>query len=295
MSFFDRLKEAFRAWQADKAPRLGASLAYYAIFSLAPLLVVAVGIAGLILKNATAQVAVIAQAQSLVGTSGADLVRQLLGTVSHGNGNILAIVIGGVTTLVGAVGIFGQLRDALDTIWHDQAANGIKGTILQYATSFILLLLVSGLLLLSLALSAMLGFIAHRFAQIPFLIWQLADLALSFGLTFLLFALMFRTASSRQPHWKVVWPSAVLTAALFTMGKYLLSVYLGHSGVSTAYGAAGSLAVILLWLYYSAQIFLFGAEYLQILERPAIAPPSLAKQLLLLGLIPLARRFLHRK
>ena len=254
----------------------------------------AVGIAGLVLHTNRAEATIITQATTVIGPSGAALIQQMLSSVNRPTGNIFAIAIGGLTTVIGALGIFSQLRDALDTIWHNSSSTrGFKKTAAQYFTSFLLLLGVSSLLLVSLITELLLTIIARSLGG-SLLIWHYFDLIASFGLTLLLFALLFRTASSRAPHWRVVWPAATLTAFLFTVGKYVISAYLTHSSVASAYGVAGSLTIILLWLYYSAQIVLFGAEYLRVLETPLIQRPLL-RQLFLLSIIPLARRILRRR
>ena len=296
MGFVERLHLAFTAWQADKAPRLGASLAYYALFSIAPLLVVATGVAGLFLQDAHARSIVIKFGEDSLGPSGGDLTSQLLISISKQSGNVLAVTIGSAVALVGGLGIFIQLRDALDTVWQKSAsARSIKKTIGEYLSSFVLLLLIGILLLASLAISSLLAEISRILHILPLAAWQLLDLVVALGSAVLLFALLLRTASSHRPRWKFVWPAAFLTAALFGVGRLILGIYFRHSGISSAYGAAGSLAAVLLWLYYTAQIILFGAEYLFILERAAEKPSVLSKRIFLLGAIAIAQRLLRRR
>jgi len=263
MNLWSVVKEAGSRWLEDKAPRLGAALAYYAIFSMAPLLVIAIGIAGLVFGQEAAQGALTGQMENLVGEQGAKAVRALLESADQPSTGLLGSLLGLVMLLFGAGGLFGQLQDALNTIWGVQPkpGQGIMGLLRERFLSISMVLGVAFLLLVSLIASTVVSAMGTLLG-----VWQIsvvgnaATFLVDLGVVTLLFAMIFRFLPDAKIAWHDVWLGAIVTALLFSVGKFLIGLYLGHGGVPTAYGATGSLAALLVWLYYASQIFLFGAE-----------------------------------
>ncbi len=256
-------------WGEDKVPRLGASLAYYTIFSIAPLLVIAIAIAGLVLDPGEVQQAVLTQMGGLVGPDGAELIKTMLESAQKPATGLLAAGLGVITLLFGALGVFGQLQDALNTIWEvkPKPGRGLRGVMQDRLLSLSMVLVVGFLLLVSLVvstgLSAVGGLVGGLLPQSEFFL-SLVNFVISFLVITLLFALMFKYLPDAQIDWRDVGVGAAITALLFTVGKQLIGLYLGNAGVTSSYGAAGSLVVLLLWVYYSSQIFLLGAEFTQV-------------------------------
>ena len=260
------LRESFEKWSADKAPRLGAALSYYTVFSLVPLLVLAISIAGLVFGTEAAQQAIMAQIESLVGPQSAAAIKQMLEIAQRPSSGALASAIAVVTLLLGASGVFAQLQDALNTVWsvEPKAGRGLWGTIKDRLFSLMAVLGTGFLLLVSLVLSAALAAFGKMFqGRLPGHegLLHLADLAISFGVITLLFAMMFKLLPDAKIAWRDVWIGAGLTSVLFTVGKFAIGMYLGKADVGSAYGAAGSLVILLVWVYYSSQILLYGAEF----------------------------------
>jgi membrane protein len=293
---FDLLRETFEEWSADKAPRLGAALAYYSIFSLAPLLIIAIAIGGLLFGAAAAHGQISAQIRDTIGPTGAQAVEEMLAHVHNTDSGVWATVVGVVTLLIGAAGVFGQLQDALNTIWkvEPKPDRSWGAVIRERFLPFTMVLGTGFLLLVSLILSALLAALG-RFLTPQSLpggawLWLLLNALLSFGFLVVLFALMYKELPDVRIAWADVWIGAGVTALLFTLGKFLIGLYLGQSSVASAYGAAGSLVLILVWVYYSAQIFLFGAEFTRVYAtrhgrriEPSdnamlVSPDSLARQ-----------------
>ncbi|MEO5802460.1 MAG: YihY/virulence factor BrkB family protein [Verrucomicrobiota bacterium] len=264
------LKETASEWMSDKAPRLGAALAYYTIFSIAPLIIIAITIAGLAFQDAQQQV--VAQVQSLVGEEGAKTVESMIKAAQKPAQSAIATFLGFATLIFGAAGVFIQLKDALNTIWdvEETSASGIWVFVKKYFLSFSMVVGIGFLLLVSLLLEAGLA-IAGEFVKdrIPGMdvIMQTVAVVISFGAVTLLFAMLFKFLPDVKVAWHDVWIGAVLTAAMFVLGKIGLGVYLGKAATASAYGAAGSLVIILLWVYYSAQILFFGAEFTQVYAK----------------------------
>jgi membrane protein len=260
------LKDTFTKWSADKAPRLGAALSYYTVFSLVPLLVMTIAIAGLVFGKEAAQQSIMTQMESLVGPQSAAAVKQMLDIAQKPSNGLLASIIAVATLLVGASGVFAQLQDALNTVWgvEPKAGRGLWGAIKDRFFSLVAVLGTGFLLLVSLVLSAALAAFGKMFTgwlpghESPL---HLADLVVSFGVITLLFAMMFKLLPDAKIAWRDVWVGAGLTSVLFTLGKFAIGLYLGKADVGSAYGAAGSLVVLLVWVYYSSQILLFGAEF----------------------------------
>ncbi|MFL5242998.1 MAG: YihY/virulence factor BrkB family protein [Gemmataceae bacterium] len=258
------LKDSGSQWMEDKAPRLGAALAYYMIFSLAPLLVIVIGIAGLVFKHGAAESHVIDQMQNLVGEEGAKGIRSMVESAGKHESGLVGSILGIAMLLFGAAGLFGQLQDALNTIWEvePKPGRGVWGFIQDRFLSISMVLGIAFLLMASLVVSAAVAAFVQLFGDVAAgVVGHVLNEIVSLIVTTLLFAMIFRFLPDAKIAWRDVWLGAALTALLFEIGKFLIGLYLGHSGVASAYGAAGSLAVLLIWLYYSSQIFLYGAEF----------------------------------
>lgn len=262
-------KAAFADWNEDKASRLAAALSYYAAISLAPLLIVVLGIAGLAFGREAATGQVAAQITGLLGNQAAQVIQDILANSSKPSTGIISTIVGTVVLLLGASGVFGALQDGLDTIWEVQPkpGRGIAGLIKSRFLSLTMVFGVCFLLLISLAISAALsalGKYAGEALPMPVFVLELLNFIVSLVIITLLFALMYKFIPDVEIRWNDVWIGAAITALLFTIGKFLIGLYLGRSTIGTAYGAAGSLVVILVWIYYSAQILFFGAELTQV-------------------------------
>ena len=271
-SIFILLKEAFQEWQQDKASLLAAALAYYTVFSITPLLVIAVAIAGAVFGRDAAQGEILEQINGLVGQQGAQAIETALANADRPQLGSVASLISVVVLLIGASGVFAQLQEALNTVWNVKAKPnaGIWQFIRKRLLSFGMVLAIGFLLLVSLILSAMLSGISKlEISLLPGFtpLWQLLNFAISFGFISLLFALIYKYLPDVKIRWKDVAIGAIITALLFTLGKFLIGLYLGRGSLGSAYGAAGSLIVFLAWVFYSAQILLFGAEFTQVYAR----------------------------
>lgn len=276
VDIFGLLRQTFNEWNADKAPRLAAALAYYTAFSLAPLLVVIIAVVGLVVSQSTIQDQILVQVRNTAGTDAAQMVSDLITNTSKPAEGILSTVLGIVTLLLGAIGVFGQLQDSLNTIWGVSAevlAKENAGIINQVRNKFLnfgMVLVVGFLLLVSLVISAGLsalnGYVLGLVPGVEFLL-QVVNIVISFGAITILFAMIFKFLPKVEIRWRDVWIGSAFTALLFTIGKFALGLYLGRSSTASAYGAAGSFVIILLWIYYSAQILLFGAEFTQVYTR----------------------------
>ena len=267
--YVDLLKQTFTEFQRDKALRLGAALAYYTLFSIAPLLLIAIAIAGIVFGRSQAQAQIVEQLRRLMGDAGAKAITEMLASAGKPKTGALAIVIGTVTLLVGAAGVFGELKDALDTIWKVEAkpSGGIMGMIKQRFLSFSMVLGVGFLLLVTLVFDAVIASIGkYAGNRLPGgeALWQSLQLAVSFGVVTLLFALIFRFLPDIHIEWRDVRAGAFFTAFLFVVGKFALGLYLGKSAVGSSYGAAGSIVVLLVWIYWSTNILFFGAEFTRV-------------------------------
>jgi membrane protein len=263
------IKEAAADWSHDRAPRLGAALAYYTVFSLVPFLVVVIALIGLVFGQEAAQSAILSHIATLVGDKTASAIEDMIQRADQPSTGFFATALAVVTLLFGASGVFGQLQDALNTVWgvEPKEGRGVWGFIKDRFLSFVAVLGTGFLLLVSLVLSSVLAALGKWFSgllPLPETVLHLLNFALSFLVVAGLFALIFKMLPDAKVAWRDVWIGAVLTAILFTIGKYALGVYLGKSNVASGYGAAGSLVLILLWVYYSAQILLYGAEFTQV-------------------------------
>lgn len=267
------LKTTCVEWFEDDAFRLAASLAFYTIFSLAPVLLIATGVASMFLARETATERIVAEVQRLVGADGAQAIRQVLDASSGFGKGVWAIATGVVTFLLGATAVFAELQSALNKIW-DVKTDPKRGVILQLVLSrlrsFTIALGVGFLLLVSLvvsaALTALQDYLNNWMPGVPAL-WQTLNVVTSFVIAAVLFAMIYKYLPDAKITWSDVWIGAAVTAALFTAGKYVIGLYLGQTAVASAFGAAGSFAVLLIWIYYSALISFFGAEFTQVYAR----------------------------
>lgn len=261
------LRQVAKSWQDDYVPSMGAALAFYTTFSLAPLLLIVISVAGFVFGEDAARGEIQTQLRSLMGERGASAVQDLLASVNKPAEGSAATLMGLLLLFVGATTVFGELQDALDRIWRVPARRRTRGWVALVQArllSFGMVLAIGFLLTVSLVVSAALAFI-ERWLQPVFGGWVLMAAVLNavggFLLVAAMFALIYKVMPRVRVQWKDVWIGAVFTAALFTLGKSLIGLYIGRSGVTSPFGAAGSLVVILLWVYYSAQIFLIGAEF----------------------------------
>jgi membrane protein len=260
-------RRSAKAWYFHDAASRGASLSFYTLFALAPVLLIATWLGETILGKDSVNRSIVAQLQALIGDAGASAVSALLaGSMNFSNG-VVRSVIGFVSLLIGATSVFAELQRALDTVWGTQGAAGTSGIwqiVRTRILSFGLILGMGFLLLVSLIISAGLGalgiWLGSVIAQWARLLWMVNTL-LGVGIATLLFAMIYKFLPNRAIAWGDVWVGALVTAGLFTIGKFLIGLYLSKSAFTSGYGVAGSLIVLLLWIYYSAQIFLFGAEF----------------------------------
>jgi membrane protein len=270
-SALNLVKETFSDWSEDNATRLAAALAYYTAFAIAPLLVIAIAIAGYFFGDEAARDQVGQQVSGVLGSTAGEAVNDMVQRAGANQGSgIAATVIGIATLLFGASGVFGELQNALNTIWEvaPKPNQGIWATIRQRFFSFAMVLGVGFLLLVSLVISTALGAIGQFFGgDEPTLIWKVISFLISFGVTTALFALIFKYLPDAKIQWGDVWIGAAATALLFTIGKAALGWYLGRESTTSAYGAAGSFVALLLWVYYTAQILFLGAEFTQVYAR----------------------------
>ena len=268
-AIFELVRDTFKDWSEDKASRLGAALAYYTIFSIGPLLVIAIGIASLVFGEEAARGQIVGTAGGMVGPEGGKLIEESIKNANQGGGSIYATGLGIALLLFGAAGVFGQLKDALNTIWEVKPKPnlGFMHTIKERFFSFTMVLGTGFLLLVSLVLNAALaafGVWLRSFMPGGDVVWQVINAVVALGVVTLMFALLFKFLPDVKIGWKDVWIGALVTAILFLVGQLLLGLYLGSGAVGSAWGAAGALVIILVWVYYSAQIFFLGAEFTQV-------------------------------
>jgi membrane protein len=258
------VKEAASSWSADYAPSMGAALSYYSLFSIAPLLLIVIGIAGLVFGEEAARGAIFAQLQGLVGDESAKAVEGVLQAADKPKQGIVSTVLGIAVLLLGAMTVFGELQNALDRIWRAPArakSSGLWNRLRTRLLSFGMILGVAFLLMVSLVLSAALAALGKWWGPAFGAFAHAVDILVSFGLVTVIFALIYRFIPRVHVAWHDVWLGAAVTSLLFAIGKFLIGLYLGKATVASTFGAAGSLVVLMVWMYYSAQIFLFGAEF----------------------------------
>jgi len=259
-------RTALQAWWDDDAPRLGAALAYYTLFAIAPVLLIATAIAGMVFDIDVVRSAIVNQLDRLVGPEGAHAVQSLLDGARQQRAGSVATVLGGVAFLVAATGAFLELQAALNAVWRVKATPraNLKAFVVDRLRSFGLVVAIGFLLMVSLAVTAALAAFSawlSRDASTFSLMWRGVPVLVSVLGTTSLFALLYRVLPDVHLQWRDVMMGAFVTAVLFTLGQQLIGLYLGQSGVASGYGPAGSVMILLLWVYYSCQVLLLGAEF----------------------------------
>ena len=262
------IKDTLTGWDEDNVTRLAASLAYYTLLSIAPLIILAVAVAGLAFGEEAARQHISGQLSGVVGVGAAGAVESIAKNAHAPGSGVVSIIVGIAVLLFGASGVFGELQSALNTVWEvaPKPGRGIWGIVKDRFFSFTMVVGVAFLLLVSLIISAALTWLGQVFANsLPggTLVWQALNFCISLAVITALFALMFKTVPDVHIKWRDVWVGSAVTAALFTLGKFALGIYLGSAGVSSAYGAAGSIVALVIWVYYSSQVLLIGAEFTQ--------------------------------
>jgi membrane protein len=274
--WFQLLKKSFSEWQEDKALKLGAALSYYTVFSLPPLLFLVIAIASVIFSREAVRDGMVAQIQGLVGGQGGEIAQIMIDKAfTAGGAGLIASIVGIVVLLFGATGVFGELQDSLNIVFEvkPKPGSGIKTFLRTRLLSFSLIIAIAFLLLVSLVVSAFLAAFGSYLGgligggEATQAVLYVLNFVVSLAVITFLFALLFKVLPDVKMAWRGVWVGALFTAILFTVGKFLIGFYLGRSAVGSAYGAAGALVLILLWVFYSSQILFFGAEFTQVYAR----------------------------
>jgi membrane protein len=255
-------RAAFNGWSDDYAPSMGAALAFYTLFSIAPVMVLAIMIAGFVIGHDRAQALLVTQLSGLLGETGAAGVKSLLTATRTSEGGLLATVVSLATLAIGATTVFAELKNDLDRVWKYRAARDAGFWTLARARllSFGMVVAIGFLLLVSMVVSTALSYVGGMIGG-GAAAMRLIELAVSLAVTTGLFALVFKVLPSAHIAWRDVWLGSFVTAVLFWVGKFLIGLYLGRSAVASSYGAAGTLVVAIFWVYYSAQVFFYGAEF----------------------------------
>jgi membrane protein len=287
-SIWQFLKTTINEWVEAEPFQLAAALSYYTLFSLAPLLLIAIGVAGFVFGREAAQNQIVETLQGMIGQDSATTVQEMIQASNEKpKTGMISTIIGFVALLFGAGGVVGQLQTSLNRIWEvtPKPDQGIWGFIRQRFFSFAMVLSIGFLLLVSLVVTAVLssftGMLSSLLGDATFVAHAI-DIVVSFGFVTLLFALIYKYVPDVEIEWRDVWVGAALTAILFTVGKYLIGLYIGTSGVSSTFGAAGSLITILVWVYYSSLIFFLGAEFTRVYATQygsGVAPAENAQQM----------------
>lgn len=270
-SWWPLLVHSFNDWSEDRAQRFSAALAYYSIFSIAPLIIIVISAAGLFFGEQAARGEIFQQIETLTGAKAAAEIQSIIEASANKPKSLLATLVGVGTLILGASGVFAQLKDALNAIWgvRLRKTGGIIVMMKDYALSFSIVLAIGFLLIVSLLFSAALQAIStylKDYIALPKFAAPLAELT-TFALLTILFALIYKVLPDVKIGWRDVWIGAVLTSIFFTIGKFLIGLYLGTSSVASGFGAAGALILILVWVYYSTTIFFFGAEFTKVFAR----------------------------
>ena len=267
------LKESASSWSADYCPSMGAALSYYTLFSIAPLLLIVIAVAGLVFGADAARGEIFGQLRGLLGDEGAQAVEGLLQAADRPGAGIVSTIAGIAVLLLGATTVFNELQNALDRIWRAPArvkSSGIWNLLRTRLLSFGMVLGIAFLLMVSLLLSAAISALGKWWSG-AFGSWelllQLVNAAVGYAMTTLVFAMIYKLIPRVPVAWRDVWIGAAVTAALFTLGRTLIGLYIGKSGIASGFGAAGSVAIVFVWVYYSAQIFLLGAEFTHVYAR----------------------------
>ncbi|MEP7053268.1 MAG: YihY/virulence factor BrkB family protein [Pseudomonadota bacterium] len=263
------IKETLTAWDEDNVTRLAASLAYFTLLSIAPLIILAVAVAGLAFGEEAARQHIAGELSGVVGRGAAGAIESIAKNARAPGSGVFSVIVGLIVLLFGASGVFGELQSALNTVWEvaPKPGRGVLGIVKDRFFSFTMVVGVAFLLLVSLIVSAALTWVGQAFASsLPggAAVWQVLNFCISLAVVTALFALMFKTVPEAHIQWRDVWVGSAVTAVLFTLGKFGLGIYLGSAGVSSAYGAAGSIVALVIWVYYSSQVLLLGAEFTQV-------------------------------
>lgn len=266
-------KKTFSEWSDDKATQMSAALAYYSVFSLGPLLIIAVAVAGFVFGKDTAREGILREIQGTMGPKTSEAVKAMMSSTQDTNASGWMAVVGIVTLLVTASGVFGQLKDSMNVVWKvkPKTGSGIYNIVKERFLSITMVLGVGFLLLISLVLSTVLAAANHTISQLmPLhpLFWQAVGFLVSFGFVIFLFALIFKFLPDTHVRWRDVWTGSTITALLFTIGKSLLAIYLGRESTSSPFGFAGAFVLLLLWVYYSSLILFLGAEFTYVYAQP---------------------------
>lgn len=272
---------AIKGWSKDNVPRLGASLAYYTLFALSPMLIIVIAVAGSVYGPEAVRGQIVGQIDQLIGRQGAEAIQAILQGAHRSPAGTFAVIVGTITLFIAASGAFLELQHALNTIFRvktDPKKSGIERLLLSRLRSFGLVVSIGFLMLVSLLVSAALAAISERIQRSAFgspLLLQGLNMLVSLAVMTLLFGLIYRLLPDVRLAWRDVWTGAFSTAVLFSIGKFLIGLYLGQSSVASSYGAAGSIVVLLVWVYYSAQVILLGAEFTRVYaeDRLGRAPP----------------------
>ncbi len=276
------VKNSLASWVDDYAPSMGAALSYYSVFSLAPLLLIVVSVAGLVFGDEAVRGELFAQLQGLMGENAAKTIQGLLASVSNPTDGVIGTVVGIGVLLIGATTVFSELQNALDRIWRApaRAKGGVWALLRARLLSFGLILALAFLLMVSLVVDAVISALG-KWSGPLFGGWEVLaqgiNIVIGFCLTAAIFAIIYKLMPRVKVEWHDVWIGSFVTALLFTVGKFLIGLYIGKSGVASGFGAAGSLAVIFVWVYYSAQIFLVGAEFTWVYARTLGSMRSIAE------------------
>jgi membrane protein len=276
--FWQLFKEALRGWREDRVASMGAALAYYTAFSLAPLLIISISVAGLFFGRDDAQAALVEQFGGLVGDTGRTAIDDMLRSTSDFGGGIISLTAGIGALVLGATTAFVELQDDLDRIWRAEprVGSGILNLVRSRLLSFGMVLFIGFLLTVSLAVNAAIAALGKTMFGAAETLLHAATLAVSLGVATALFAMIYKVLPNVRIGWKNVWVGAAITALLFEIGKFLIGLYIGKSAVASSFGAAGPFVVLMLWIYYSTQIFLLGAEFTA--ARARRRDPSMRKE-----------------
>ena len=277
--YIDLLKQSASAWVADNAPSMGAALAFYSAFSLAPLLIIVIAIASAAYGQDAARGAIVAQLTAVVGASAAQAIQALLKGAQETTTGVVATTVGAITVLVGATTVLVELQDDLDRIWKapPRKGSGLLTILRARVLSLGMILAIGFLLLVSLVLAGVVAAAGKYWATMfpgAAVFLQVANFFLSLAVNTVLIAMLYKWLPNAPIAWRDVWVGAFTTAVLFAIGQIAIGVYLGRSAIASAYGAAGALVVLLLWLYYSAQIFLLGAEFTHMYAKQRMGRPT---------------------
>lgn len=274
---------SIQGWSKDNVPRLGASLAYYTLFAVSPILIIAIAVAGAVFGAEAVQGQIVTEIDGLVGRQGAEAIQTILQAAHRDRSGTFAVIIGTATLIIAASGAFLELQHALNTIFKvktDTKKSGIERLVISRLRSFALVVSVGFLLMVSLLVSAALSALSQWLQHIDLAgpwILEAIDVSVSLAVMTLLFGMIYRFLPDVRLAWRDVWIGAAVTSVLFSIGKFLIGLYLGQSSVASSYGAAGSIVVLLVWVYYSAQVILLGAEFTRVFaehRRGAPPPPN---------------------